>query len=436
MSRKFGTGRFFGALIVLGSFAFAGMYFSTSAGFCAGRSGITGVCNKESCERFLAGHSAYGAGSFVYKDKFNIIEGPGNSGHYFRFKLDSSKMHVMRVRGKSAEGKAILRVQADVNPPSWYAADGEIEIPLAEADSVEMLIYSESSFSYVLEEISFRNCETCKTDEEFRRRLYSEIDGLSSESDKLKKALLLLRWAAPRINWAIGDGISRTSTDYIGANLVGQSFGHLFSGGNGGVYCGGAAQLFAKTLGLFGIDAFTIDFGDQKSGLTHVSVIVPVFNPSGWSFYLVDPTFNSTITHRREIIDLFRALDIAKKGRAKELSMSEGDLSNRVWVVDRAMYESRAETAAARSKREPYLDELECFEVSGRIAKCRHPKFNFEKYDQEMSHQLTKSGYRTGIEGLIELFEHQVFTVSGASESEAVLEFKKNLRIQRIPLAN
>ena len=74
----------------------------------------------------------------------------------------------------------------------------------------------------------------------------------------------------------------------------------------GGISCGGFSVFFQRVLQLFGINAFTVNYGIQSSFVTHVTVIVP----HDGNFYVLDPSFDVTFMREGRMLDVAEAINI------------------------------------------------------------------------------------------------------------------------------
>jgi hypothetical protein len=147
--------------------------------------------------------------------------------------------------------------------------------------------------------------------------------------DNHRAARLILRWVSPRIAWASGND-TPVNTSRMSA---GRIYVNLFRNHLRGVYCGGAADFFQKTLALFGVPSVVVDFGD-KQVFTHVTVLVPSGHRERLSSYSVfDPTFNLEIVarHNRSDLGFMRALALGAR-RPGAVAARTGSLSRRALV--------------------------------------------------------------------------------------------------------
>lgn len=95
-------------------------------------------------------------------------------------------------------------------------------------------------------------------------------------------ALALRRWLMPKLNYS---GTALLLNHGGGADPL--RFLHDLETFKGGVWCGGAAWLFAELAGALDIPAVIYLYG-YKDGLSHATTLIGKPVGSGWRFYNVD----------------------------------------------------------------------------------------------------------------------------------------------------
>ena len=102
----------------------------------------------------------------------------------------------------------------------------------------------------------------------------------------------------------------------------------------GAVYCSGLALFYDQLLEMFEYDSFHIDFGDTRDGLTHTTVIVPVWEGTAWKHYILDPTFNATFHDQASgrQLDFFELIDaLDSQAMDNVIAMTES-VEPRDWI--------------------------------------------------------------------------------------------------------
>ncbi|MBI5321038.1 hypothetical protein [Bradyrhizobium sp.] len=106
----------------------------------------------------------YGSPTVTAIEKGLTIAGNGTpSGVYFRRSdLDKQKSYELELSGKLISGGATVRLQRDDAPFEYIAApDGTTPIMISGIERLEVLIYSDSAFTYRTGELALRKCEQC-----------------------------------------------------------------------------------------------------------------------------------------------------------------------------------------------------------------------------------------------------------------------------------
>ncbi len=192
---------------------------------------------------------------------------------------------------------------------------------LESVEHFEILFYSDTASRYLLRHLSVEPCNDCRTEVDLKDRILAEIPELEG-AEPLKSAELLLGWAARTADWALDRG---TVVPGFESMTVSEMVFDVFDRDRGGVYCGGQSSFYMKLLHLFGVDAFTVDFGIRGSSLTHVSVIVPWQGRN----YLFDPTFRITFVGDKDYKALEDVLESQRSGRAEAIRLMELSVAGR-----------------------------------------------------------------------------------------------------------
>ncbi|HET6422566.1 MAG TPA: hypothetical protein VFG20_02710, partial [Planctomycetaceae bacterium] len=196
----------------------------------------------------------------------------------------------------------------------------------------------------------------------------------------------------------------------------------LFRRDRGAVYCGGYAVFFQKVLLLFGIDALVIDFGDERSGLTHMSVVLPKRTSDGtWAFYLYDPTFNVRCTDSMLGLPLnfFTLLDRQRFGMFDTVQLVQGSSAERDW----------AGTALHLAS-----PQYQLHAIKGNRYLYRRPDFTLAAYMRDNAAVFGAAGFRADEQGLFQLAWKQFFTVRTGNNPTSRNAFVNELKTRLIGL--
>lgn len=251
-------------------------------------------------------YSIYQHGSILLEPDQRLIATSEEGGVFFTYDLDPDKTYDLSVGGQVIEGDAIMRIQLDGQNPQWYDAPEEAKQWIVEGErSIEVLIYSHSPFEYALTNLSLTDCSgTCATDrqldQQLRELILDVIPGIAQTDDPIEKALLITDWASRNV--VLG---STTNTSALESLSPGRLYFDYWQPRAGSGSCGSFAVFNARLLEMFGLDAFTIDFGmADGSFVTHVSTVLGIEEDSEWNYYLMDPTFNGTFWANDQVADL------------------------------------------------------------------------------------------------------------------------------------
>jgi transglutaminase-like putative cysteine protease len=155
---------------------------------------------------------------------------------------------------------------------------------------------------------------TPRADARMRAELLRQAPGLAADlraGRRYDAARAILRWVAPRVVWYGGSTSGTLDTGPLSASSIWQKFRTV----QAGVFCGGAADFYVKTLQLFGIPAHYLGFG-QTNVYTHATVLVRV--RQGW--VMLDPTFDLELRSRQtgQPVDFAKAVRLQGVGTGVE----------------------------------------------------------------------------------------------------------------------
>ena len=211
-------------------------------------------------------------------------------GLFFRRAIDPGKTYRLQIAGKALSGGATVRLTLGTSGPTWFRApDGDKRLAVSASASIEVVVYGDAAYSYHLDALALDECAGCLTDRQLATLILADVPTLqiALERDRTAAARALLNWTANIVDLGFGDSVeATTSREYeMGAA---EAYQELWLGDRGGTACAGFADFFVKVLSLFGFEAFTLDFGDAATHVTHVTTIALIEE----RFYVLDPTFN------------------------------------------------------------------------------------------------------------------------------------------------
>jgi hypothetical protein len=195
--------------------------------------------------------------------------------------------------------------------------DTELRISLDPGENIELLIFQDAPFAYLVQELKKLDCNDCLDRNSLRQLIFDEnpnLHGLLAARDWENVLLTLLSWSSQQVDQG---ETSRTTTTGINALRV-QDLTYFFRNDEIEGSCGLFAVYFAKILSEFGYRAVTLDFGLTHDQLSHVTTVVKAPDDR---FYFVDPTFNAVYRDPRgNLVDVETAL------RSREARFTESPI--------------------------------------------------------------------------------------------------------------
>ena len=262
------------------------------------------------------------------------------------------------------------------------------------------------------------------TDATLRKQLLNEIDGFEDAmvTDRMLAARMLLNWASNAVNFSVGGALVQATTDFVLKASAAEVYYGQFLAKKGAVYCSGMALFFDRLLKAFGYDSFTIDFGDLGDWLTHVVVIVPVWDGTGWEHHIFDPTFNTTFHDRATgcQMDVFEVIDALEGDALDGIVALAESLESRDWI-----------SIGPRTQSNLFLrDVMDDRYVYGR------DDGTLTHYLERNSRELERNGYACGLGGFVQLMRARIFSIGSSSNPAATQDFARQLEARGIPLGN
>lgn len=247
--------------------------------------------------------------------------------------LQPGQEYRLTIDGSAAQGQFAFRLRIDDGPYVYrWAPDVEV-IRVAGGSSLEVLIYTDSDGRYSLRALDLEECGSgCGDDADLKQEVLAGTPGLADaleRHDTWTAAQLIKDWVAPRVP------VSSAGTAVLAAEAYGPAelYYDYFEPAIRGVYCGGMALFLKQVLGLFGIESFTVDFGNVVGGLTHVTVVVPVGAGDGTGRYrILDPTFDlaPTVATTGDPVTVPELLELWRQGLIRHVDLGVGAVPGRL----------------------------------------------------------------------------------------------------------
>jgi hypothetical protein len=254
-------------------------------------------------------------------------------------------------------------------------------------------------------------------DSQLRAQLYRDLPGLADAlaTSPLDAAQLLRDWAANAANFDSTGNLQERTTNALMNQSVAQVYYEQFLSDRGAVICGGFAFFYSGVLKLFGIDNFFVDFGDQRDGLTHVTVIVPVKQGDAWQYFILDPTFNLMFVDKSsgQRMTWFELLDALNSGATDRIGWYGQPTEDRDWLS----YDPNATAGAEYSS-------------------LKIPGYGLQTGLDAIYEALLRNGYSSGIEGFVQLMDNRVYRVGQSLRPEVSAAFVEELRLRGIPFGS
>jgi hypothetical protein len=356
----------------------------------------------------------------IISDKSGVTEiriETAPAGLFLRERLDPMKRYKLKVKGRG--GPITMRLQIDNKAQEYLAAPaGVTDRTITGASHLELLFYSDKPATYRLESAEIEECPNCRTINDLHKRIVNEVPEVATATG-LKKAILLMEWTANKADYTPNPEL--IPPDFESWPPEKDTF-EFFDQDKGGVFCGGSAVFLRQILRVFGIDAFTVNFGlpnpigDPRHDFTHVTVVVPI----GAEFYIVDPYFAVTFERNGRPLNIKDGIAAAKAGQLQFVKTVQHPLERRDIVGVTPEIESLC--ASRRT-------------ASSNVLVCKlgqHTQF-------EVIKQLYRRNWETdGIPlesgGIFKLMTKGFFSVGPSTDPSARDRFIAMLRQEGIPL--
>lgn len=379
-------------------------------------------------EALLANTEAY-KNVVVQKEDDGLIIGNAGTpaGLYFRYKLNQEERYSVKITGKELSGRTTMRVRRNDGKPEYLRApNGFSALVESNVNTLELLFYSDSQFSYRLSSIAIDSCPSslsrCKNDDDLRNLILTEVPGLEQTlvTDRFEAAVQLLNWTSNNIDLALSQEIHDNTMVGFSSKRASEIYYQIFQPDEGGVWCGGSAVFFNKVARLFDFMSFTLNFGDMRDDLTHVTCIIAFPHQDAWRYFIFDPTFNFTFRFKNtkgyaSVSELIEALTSEKYS---EIYIDEKDLAEREYIAIRKDL-SRCETLKYENDR---------------LLVCSAQN-NIRSYFQRHRKELIRNGYSAELPGAyLQLFKKRIFSIGSATEPVVSQNFSNSMQNIGIPV--
>ncbi len=220
------------------------------------------------------------------RSQVRVTSAPPSGGLFLRREVSDGPVRQLTFKG---QGNGTLRITLGDGVHGYRPApSGTLTMPIDPAQPIEVLIYADGAFEYVIESVSVDPCPACVTDARLREIVLRDVPGLDRERSAFERARLLLDWTAHIVDEGRDVPRFAGNDSLISSVGAGEAYQEIWLPDAGGALCGGYSVFFAKVLALFGFDAYTIDMGDADARLTHVTTLVFIDG----RFYIFDATLN------------------------------------------------------------------------------------------------------------------------------------------------
>jgi hypothetical protein len=342
-----------------------------------------------------------------YPDGISVSNSGKPAGVFFLYRLDKASRYRLKFSGMNRSNIASLRIQVDDGPLIYNRApNGEQEFVYSNSERIELLIYSDTEFDYLIKKISLEECESCLIDDDLKRRILSEIPRLEKLLDENRKlaVMLLLDWCSNNSDFTFNNQIMQESSSKVFAQTVSQTYYELFEPDKGGVFCAGFAVFYMKVLELFDFDALTIDFGEVNDYLTHVTTIITFIENQVPKHYIFDPTFNITLKYKDngEFADLKSIFGMFNSGRMNEVFWDEMPMDRDVIFFNSSFVRQSAKSDTCK--------KVEC--LSKKAYSCKYYNYALDDWIRRNKKKIEEHGFNANRNILIELMLHKVYNIS------------------------
>jgi hypothetical protein len=214
------------------------------------------------------------------------------------------------------------------------------------------------------------------------------------------------------------DDFVRQTSLRSGWATAAEMYYDVFLPNQSGVICAGAAVFYDRVLKLFGVNSFTVSFGQADSGLTHVTVVVPELVAGQWKYYILDPTFNISFTDAttNQYLSYFDLIDYLAAGNIGNIVTVSRSIASRNWIAD-------APGPLPGTIFQTYF---------GDYLEYSYPTYGLNQYLADNQAAFISHGFPTGLAGFITMMQTHVFGIGPSLDSGASQQFLAQLQTRGI----
>ncbi len=341
----------------------------------------------------------------------------------FTYKLDSNKRYLVSITGQFYKIRPLLGIRINGNPDRILPApNGEIFFNVFNASKVTFFLNIHPIIKYQLNSIQFHECPQCVDRKELIQLIQKDKPQLDIllKQDHLLAAQSILDWTANVIPIALSKPF-HDKTDNLN-RMAPEEIYNLFNLNLAAVYCGGSSLFLNKVLALFGINSFTLDFGDISNFLTHTTVVVTKHSGDHWKYYIFDPTFNFTFQNPNSgyFLTFSELMDIPPTNIKGKIKINQRSLHKRRFL---ALKEDAKLCHAVKETTPDYLI-------------CSISDYTLKRYFDQVNPQYVKNGYSRNLSGFLQLLRKRIFTIGGLSKQNSRDRFMEILKTHKIPMGH
>lgn len=386
---------------------------------------VIGGCGYDALSRFDERWDTayYGNPEVTTKAMELVIKGGDEpAGIYFVAKdLDAQESYHLKVDGRVVAGPVSMRLRIDGGEPVYLNAPKKPSRVLIDGGSqLEVLIYGDQPFEYVVNSFALVLCGACFTDKDLRQKILRDTPGLSQhlKTNRMLALKDLVDWVANVSDLGSDPELVSANTLAAGPLSAAQIYTDILIPNRGGFWCGGKSLFFNKVVALFDYVSFTMNFGVEADGLNHVTSIIADRTLNGWKYYIVDPTYNVTFWRdNQQMYSISDLVGMHREGRISDGIELQGDISR----MEHLIVASREE-----DPRCPIF-----ISRSGGTAICKNPANTLDhtfNSPHSWRNLLEKNGFAAGIAGFFDLLEAGIFEVGPSANIEARDSFIRRVK--------
>ncbi|MCH7499856.1 MAG: hypothetical protein IH886_07575 [Nitrospinae bacterium] len=377
---------------------------------------------KEAFPQLEIGKSLFTSGELSSQVK--IIQSPYNhkpEGVGITYKLDPNKRYLVSITGQVYKIRPQLIIQIVGAPDRILPApNGEIFINVFNTPEVTLFLNIHPKIKYQLNSIQYHECPQCVDRKELIHLIQKEKPQLEIllKQDLLLASESILDWTANVTPFALSKPFLAKTNNLN--RMTPEEIYNLFNLNLAAVYCGGSSLFLNKVLALFGINSFTLDFGDVNDFLTHTTVVVANRSSGHWKYYIFDPTFNFTFQNSNSgyFLTFSELLDLPPTNIKHKIKINQRSLHKRKFL---ALREDAKLCQKVKETTQSYLS-------------CSVFDYTLKRYFFNVNPLYVKNGYSRNLSGFLQLLRKKIFTIGGLSKQNSRNRFMEILKTHEIPI--